>query len=159
MLWIYEFSYAVVSWNGSNVLAHQLDKYDGFGFLFPRQCVRMNASHKQETGYWWGSKLNRMDNGYSVVKRYRSNVSSPPPHLFLLYSSSISQGYKMVQRTSEKRKNRRMKPTVTLYCHCYLYSLLHTSVRRAVGHQGKGPSSCSTSYDNDVARGCCERGR
>lgn len=73
---------------------------------------------------------------------------------------SISQGYKMVQRTSEKRRNGRMKRNVTLYCHYYLYILLHTIVRRAVGHQGKGPPpSCSTSYDSDIACGCCERGR
>ena len=87
MLRNYDFSYAVVLRNGSDVLAHRLDKYDGSGFLLPRLCVRVNASHKQETGYWRGCTLYQVDNGYSVAKRYCSNVSSPPPHLFLLYSS------------------------------------------------------------------------
>jgi hypothetical protein len=131
-----EFSSAVLLRNGSNVLAHQMDKYDGFDFLFPRLCVRVNASHKQETRCWLGCTLYQVDNGYSVAKLYHSSVSSPQPIIFFCTPLSISQGHKMVQRTSEKRRNGRMKPNLTLYCHCYLYSLLHSSVRQAVGHQG-----------------------
>jgi hypothetical protein len=44
----------------------------------------------------------------------------------------------MVQRTSEKRTDGRDHPKLNPFSHCYLCSILHSSVRQAVGHKGEG---------------------
>lgn len=98
--------------------------------------MRVCAGHKQETDNCYGCTLYEVDNGYSAVKRYHSNVLSPTHLPF--YSSFYFQGYKMVQRTTKKRRNGRTQTNLTLYSGYYLCSISHRSVRQAVGHQGKG---------------------
>lgn len=98
-----------------------------------RVCESVHVWHKQETWYVRCARWTSAILWWSVT-----TVTYHPPTYLLFYPSFYFQGYKMVQGTTAKRRNCGIQPNLTLYSRFYLCSILHSSVRQAGGHQGKG---------------------